>query len=140
MAIKELNPYLNFNGTAVQAIQLYERALGAKVEHVQRYGEVPGMSVEPQNKDRVMHAALRVGGGMLMLADAPPSMPVPSESNTHVTLHFEDTRELDKAFEALSAGGQVTMPVQDTFWGARFGMLTDKFGIRWMFNCDLKKG
>jgi PhnB protein len=74
-----------------------------------------------------------------MLSDVPPGMPVATESNTHVALHLDDEAETTKRFEALAAGGTVTMPLQDTFWGAKFGMLSDAFGIRWMFNCELKK-
>jgi PhnB protein len=138
MAIKGLNPYLNFAGNAAQAIKLYEVALGAKRENLMRYGDVQGMDVAPEHKERVMHAHLKLGTGELMISDAPPGMQVPHESNTHVALHFDDPEELTRKFEALAADGQITMPLQDTFWGAKFGMLTDAFGIRWMFNCELK--
>jgi PhnB protein len=140
MAIRKLNPYLSFGGTAAKAIAHYEKALGAKVESVQRFGEVPDMPVAPEAKDRVMHAVLHVGEGVIMLSDGMPGVPVPSESNTHVTLDFDDADEMSRRFDALAAGGKVTMPLQDTFWGARFGMLTDPYGIRWMFNCTLRKG
>ena len=138
MAIKSLNPYLNFAGAAAQAIKLYEIALGAKVEQLSRYGDTPGMDIAPEHKQRVMHALLRLGEGTLMISDAPPGMPVPNQSNAHVALHFDDVQELTRKFEALAADGQVTMPLQDTFWGAKFGMLTDAYGIRWMFNCETK--
>lgn len=139
MPVKELNPYLNFPGKSAEAIALYQKALGAEVVHVQRFGDVPGMQVPPDAKERVMHAHLRIGGGTIMISDGPPGVPVPAESNTHVSLQFDDPNEMTGRFEALAAGGQITMPLQDTFWGARFGMLTDRYGIRWMFNCDLKK-
>jgi PhnB protein len=58
----------------------------------------------------------------------------------HVCLDFDDPAEMGKRFDALASGGEITMPLQDTFWGARFGMLTDSYGIRWMFNCTLRKG
>jgi PhnB protein len=140
MAITSLNPYLNYNGTAADAIKLYERALGARVETLSRFDEVPGMPVPPEQASRVMHAALRIGAGTLMISDTPPGMPAARESNTHVALHCDDAAEMEQMFQALAAGGTVMMPMQDTFWGARFGMLTDAFGIRWMFNCELKKG
>ena len=139
MAVKTINPYLNFTGNAAQAIKLYESALGAKTEQISRFGEAEGMPVAPEHKDRVMHAMLQIGGGVVMLSDVPPGMPIATESNTHVALHFDDVAETTKRFEALAVGGKVTMPLQDTFWGARFGMLTDAFGIRWMFNCELKQ-
>jgi PhnB protein len=139
MAIKQLNPYLNFNGTADQAIKLYERALGAKAENVSRFGDVAGSKVTPEHKNRVMHALLRVGPGVIMISDSQPNVPVPDDSNVHVCLDFTDASDMNKKFDALAAGGKVTMPLQDTFWGARFGMLTDAFGVRWMFNCEQKK-
>jgi PhnB protein len=139
MAIKQVNPYLSFGGDAAKAIALYEKALGAKTENLQRFGEVPGMQVAPENKDRVMHAVLQLGAGVVMVSDGPPGQPVPKESNQHVTLDFDDPADMDRRFDALSAGGKIVMPLQDTFWGARFGMLTDAFNINWMFNCQAKK-
>jgi PhnB protein len=139
MSVKTLNPYINFNGTAAKAIQLYESALGAKTENVMRFGDTPGMNAPTEQKDLILHAALRIGDGTLMMTDASPNQPVPTEGNINVALHFNDVAETEKAFQALSAGGKVTSPLQDTFWGAKFGMLTDAYGVGWMFNCELKK-
>jgi PhnB protein len=139
MSIKSLNPYLNFDGTAEKAIQLYERALGAKAENLMRFGDMQGAQVSPEHKNRIMHARLNIGGGVVMVSDVQPGMPAPKQSNTHVLLDFDDSAEMTKKFDALAAGGRVTMPLQETFWGARFGMLTDPYGIQWMFNCELKK-
>jgi PhnB protein len=136
MAIRQLNPYLNFNGTAEKAIQLYERALGAKTEGLMRWGDVPEMKVAPENRNRVMHAVLHIGEGVVMLADGQPGQPAATEPNVHVCLHFDDVGDMTTKFEALAKGGKVTLPPQDMFWGARFGMLTDAFGVRWMFNCQ----
>jgi len=74
-----------------------------------------------------------------MLSDGMPGVPVAKDSNTHVSLDFDDPADMTAKFAALAAGGKVTMPLQDTFWGAKFGMLTDAFGIKWMFNCEQKK-
>ena len=143
MAITKLNPYLNFDGTAAKAIQLYEKALGAKVENLMRFADAGqmGHDTAPEVKDRIMHAVLDFGpAGVVMISDGMPGVPVPAESNTHVSLNFDDAADMARKFEALGAGGgKVTMPLQDTFWGARFGMLTDAYGIRWMFNCELRK-
>jgi PhnB protein len=140
MAIKQLNPYLTFNGTADKAIKHYERALDAKVESAQRFGEVPGMNVPPDQKNRVMHAVLRIGSGTLMLSDSTPDKPVSEGGSASVVLDFDDPNELTRRFDALAAGGgKVTMPVADTFWGAKFGMLTDAYGVQWMLNCTLRK-
>jgi PhnB protein len=141
MSTIKLNPYLNFNGTAEQAIQLYQSALGAKVEHLMRFGEASGMPVAPEEKNRVMHALLQLGGGVIMISDTMATMPVNAapNGNTHVALHFDDADDMRKKFDALAVGGTVTMPIADTFWGAKFGMLTDAFGIRWMFNCETRR-
>jgi PhnB protein len=131
MSIKQLAPYLNFNGTSHEAIKLYQSALGAKVE-----GDIMPFDKDPS---RVMHARLTIGPGMVMISDGPPNMQVPTTSNAHISLDYTDVAEMTKAFELLSAGGKVTMPLQDTFWGAHFGMLTDRFHINWMFNCEKRK-
>jgi PhnB protein len=140
MSIKKLNPYLNFDGTAEKAIELYQSALGAKVEGpIGRFSEVPGMDVAPEHKNRVMHVVLRVGEGVIMISDSMPSHPVTPGSNVHVVLDFDDVADMSKRFDALAAGGKVSFPIHDTFWGAKFGMLTDAYGINWMFNCEPKK-
>jgi len=138
MSIKKLNPYLIFDGTAEKAMKLYESALGAKAETVQRFGDAPGTA--PEHKNRIMHALLRLGDGIIMISDEQPGAPVAKGSNVHVALDFEDVPDMTKKFDALAVGGTVAQPLQDTFWGARFGMLTDAYGIQWMFNCELKKG
>ncbi len=138
MAIKQLNPYLNFSGTADKAIKLYESALGAKTESIQRFGDQPGGG-PADTKNRVMHALLRIGEAVVMISDTQPDMPLTQGNQVHITLDFDDLAEMARRFEALSAGGKVNMPLQDTFWGARFGMLTDAYGINWMFNSNLKK-
>ena len=135
MAILEITPYLNFDGTATQAIALYERALGAKTEHITRFGDMPaGATLDEAGKKRVMHALLRVGEALIMISDTPPDMSLTPGDNIHVLLEFDNEPEMAAKFQALSEGGTVTMPLQDTFWGARFGMFTDTYGIRWMFN------
>ena len=134
MSIRQLNPYLIFDGTAAKAVALYESVLGAKTEGLMRFGAVPGMKVAPENENRVMHALLRIGEGAVMLSDAQPGTPVATEGNVHVCLDFDDVADMTKRFEALGANGTITVPLHDTFWGARFGMLTDAFGVRWMFN------
>jgi len=87
----------------------------------------------------VMHALLRVGAGVVMLSDTMPSQAVVTEGSVHVCLDFDDARDMAKKFEALAAGGKVGMPLQDMFWGATFGKLTDRFGVHWMFNCEKKR-
>jgi PhnB protein len=139
MPIQTLNPYLIFNGTARQAIQLYEDALGVKTEHIVRFGDGPCTTMSEEVKDYVMHARLRVGDTFLMISDTTPDRPAPSEGNVQINLLFTDVESMDKAFAALSTGGSVKMPLGETFWAARFGMLIDRFGIAWMFNHGLRE-
>jgi PhnB protein len=135
----KLNPYLSFNGTAEKAIKHYERALGAKTESMMRFGEAPGSDTPPESKNLIMHAMLQLGEGVLMISDCPPGEPVVIGNQVSVTLHFDDKAEMPAKFSALAEGGQILLPLQDMFWGAHFGMLTDPYGINWLFNCDAKK-
>lgn len=136
MPITSLNPYAFFDGNAREAIALYEAALGAKAEGVMSYADVPDNSPAPANKDRVMHALLHIGESKLMVSDTPEGKPASSSSNVEIVLDYTDLEEMKTAFDAMSAGGEVTMPIEKAFWGAHFGNLVDRFGIRWMFNCN----
>lgn len=137
MTIKCLNPYLMFNGEAADAIALYQRALGATLAGpLMRYGDVPGQTFPEEVQRRVMHARLEVNGEVLMVSDSHPDNPVPRVSNLSVALDFDDLDHATRVFEALAAGGKVTVPLHDTFWGAVFGALDDPFGVAWMFNCQ----
>ena len=136
MSIKSINPYLHFNGTASKAIALYEKALGAKTSNLMRWGEMPGEKIPAEIADRVMHARIDIGGGVVLIGDARPDHAVPAESNVQVTVHFTDPDGMAEKFAALAEGGKVVMPLEETFWAQRFGMLEDRFGISWMFNCE----
>ena len=141
MSIKSLTPSLAFNGTCARAIALYERALGATVEQLVRFGDGAKMGhpFDPKDQELVLNAMLRIGGGALMMMDAPSSRPVPTDTNVQVFVDLDSVSELETRFAALAQGGTVTMPVQDTFWGSRFGMLRDAFGIRWMLSVEQRK-
>jgi len=132
MTIKSLNPYINFNGNAAQAIKFYEQALGAVSERVMHFDQAPGMEPSPENKQRILHCQLTIGSAVLMVSDSMPNQQGPTDSNMHVVLHFSDEADLNARFAALSEGGKVSFPVHDAFWGAKFGMLVDKFGVPWM--------
>jgi PhnB protein len=128
-------PYLNFNGNAAAALAFYAKALDGKILHQQTFGESPVPSAEAM-KDKIMHAMFQADQLVLMVSDCPPEMSVTSGSNISLSLNFKDIESIDKTFAALSDGANITMELQDTFWGARFGMLTDQFGVNWMFNHD----
>jgi PhnB protein len=139
LALKTVNAYLNFDGNAADAIALYERALGAKVNFVQRFSEIPGATFEGDTANRVMHATLTLGSGTVMISDTMPGSTVTHGTSMHVTLQYDGPDVVDAHFAALAEGGRVTMPLENTFWGARFGTLIDRFGISWMFNAELPK-
>ena len=101
MAVERLNPYITFNGTAEKAIQLYESALGAKVESFLRFGEMPGFDGPPEIKTLVMHAVLRIGDGLVMVSDTPPDEPVPAAGNVQIALDFTDCRRWPKRSKPL---------------------------------------
>jgi PhnB protein len=133
--MKALNTYLNFDGNAREAMEFYKACLGAELA-LMTFGESP-MQAPPGSEKRVMHARLTKGPLTLMASDAMPGMPFHQGSNFSLAIECETPQEVDKLFAALSAGGKVIMPVQETFWASRFGMLTDKFGVNWMI--DLEK-
>ncbi len=129
--------YLMFNGNCEEAMNFYEKALGGKIHMVQRYGEAPVGSSEAY-KDKIMHASMDIMGFNIMCSDADEKRNVQFGDNCHIALDFKSDGDLNKTFDALATGGKVTMPVQETFWGATFAMVTDKFGVNWMFNHDKK--
>ncbi|WP_375768712.1 VOC family protein [Archangium gephyra] len=134
MTIKAATPYLILNGRAEQAIPFYQRALGAKVEALQRFGDVD-QSCPAAMKNQVMHAALRVGDALLMMSDGGPSTEaLPQNGNVNVALEFDDPDQARACFDALAANGKVVQPLIDAPWGGMFGALGDQFGINWMFN------
>jgi len=136
--MQAITPYLNFNGDAAEALDFYEAALGGQIVHKQTFGETQAEYPSPDShKDKIMHALFRAGELNFMVSDcAPGAVPVTAGSNISLALNFTDETSIAGAFEALAAGGTITMPLQDTFWGAKFGMVTDRFGISWMFNYD----
>ena len=131
-------PYLNFNGNAAEALAFYSKALNGAVLFQQTFGESP-MDSPADMKDKIMHASFKAGDLTLMVSDCMPGQSLTAGTNVSLSLNFTDIASIEKTFTALSEGATITMPLQDTFWGARFGMLTDKFGFHWMFNHDIAK-
>jgi PhnB protein len=134
----QLITYVSFAGNCEEAINFYKEALGAQIIQISHMGD--GQMEVPENlKDKVMHARLQVGENVLYMSDTFDPASVVQGNNISLSLQPETIAETEDLFNKLSAGGAVKMPLQDTFWGARFGMFTDKFGIHWMLNCELKK-
>ena len=132
----QLNPYLTFNGQCETAFKFYERSLGGKIEAMLPHAGTPAEQHVPAEwRNKILHARLIVGDQVLMGSDAPPER-YEQPKGFSVSLQLKDPAEAERLFNALAANGTVRMPLQKTFWAARFGMLVDQFGIPWMINCD----
>lgn len=136
----EFSAYLMFNGDCEAAINFYKEALDANLLHFQRFGDSDMPDLDPALKDKVLHCGIEKDGFIIMASDSNvPSGGVVRGDNVQLSINHNSEGEIDKIFAAISAGGKVTMPLQDTFWGAKFGMCVDKFGVSWMFNYDRPK-
>ncbi|MGQ3052591.1 MAG: VOC family protein [Roseateles sp.] len=131
----KIEPYLFFDGRCEEAIEFYQKALGAKVEFMMRNSESPEPPPEgmlpPGSEDKIMHATLHVGGALLMMSDGMCNGEG-SFKGFSLSLDCPDADAAREAFAALADGGQVTMPLAKTFWAPLFGMVSDRFGVGWM--------
>lgn len=135
----KLTPYLMFNGNCEEALYFYAKVFGGEVKDVFRYEGSPIQGMV-EDKQKVMHANFSAKGIFFMAADSGEGgIANLNDGQIHLSINFEDVAEQDKVFNSLSEGGKIVMPLGDQFWGSRFGMLTDKYGIKWMFTYDLKK-
>jgi len=128
-----LNAHLSFNGNCEAAFRFYEQCLSGKIAFMLTYAESPMAEVSEDWRNKVLHVHLDVGNDVITGADAWPVDTCPPKGFT-MALHFNDTAETVRVFNALSEAGTITMPLQKTFWTPHFGMLTDRFGIPWMIN------
>ena len=132
----QLNPHLHFNGECESAFKFYEKCLGGKITFMLPHEGTPVADQVPGEwRKKILHASLKVGDGVLMGADAPPDQ-YQKPQGFSVTLGMQDPAEAERVFHALAENGTVQMPLQETFWATRFAMLTDRFGIPWMINCE----
>jgi PhnB protein len=135
----QLNPYLVFDGRCEQAFKFYAKVLHGEIAAMLPHEGTPAEAHVPAEwKKKIMHARLTVGGQVLMGSDAPPDRYDGGMKGFSVTLGVDEPKEADRIFNALAEKGKVTMPIQETFWARRFGMLTDQFGTPWMINCEKK--
>ena len=129
-------PYLFFNGTCAEAFRFYERVLGGKIVEMLPHAGTPASAYVPADwQDKIMHARLVVGDAVIMASDAPPQHRKTPQGFS-VSVHVKEESEAERIFKALAEGGTVTMPMEKTFWAARFGMLVDRYGTPWMINYD----
>lgn len=141
-----VSTYLNFSNQTEQAFLFYRSVFGGDFNGpIHRFRDVPSAPDQPElsaaDQNLVMHVELTIlGGHVLMGTDAPESMgfSVVQGNNVHINLEPDTRAEADRLFNALAVGGKIDMPIQDMFWGAYFGSVTDRFGVHWMVNCASK--
>ena len=135
----KLIPFLGFNGKTHEAMAFYAQVLGGKVTSEMRYRDMPPMEntdgcgeMPPEPLDHVAHSQLEVGSAILMAADGPSSG---GENSTTINIDVDTVEEAERVFKALADGGEIKMPIGETFWAHRWGFLIDRYGKPWMVNC-----
>jgi PhnB protein len=128
-----VTPYLNFNGNCEEAFNTYARIFGGKVAAVFHYEGSPMAARYPQMAKMAMHARVDIGNQMILGSDAPPEYFEKAQGSS-VCVEFDTVEDAERAFTELAEGGNVKMPIQETFWAKRYGQLVDRFGTPWMFN------
>lgn len=141
-----LNPYLNFNGNAEEAFNFYKSVFGGEFLGLQRFKDMPKDEKSPghipqEDQDLILHIALPIGNNILMASDCIEAFGQKAVfgSSNYISVQPDSEEETRRIFNALSAGGDIEMPLEEMFWGDLFGSFTDKFGIKWMVNYELKK-
>jgi PhnB protein len=128
----KLYTYLNYGGNCRQAFEFYEEHLGGRITFITTHGEIPGSDDVPANwKNAILHARMELGDTTLLGADIPPDRFQPMRS-AYLTLMLESDADADRIYALLSDGGQIFMPMEETFFASRFAMLRDRFGTSWM--------
>jgi PhnB protein len=134
----KLNPYLHFNGNCEEALKFYVKALGAKPVMMLRYGESPAAGETAKElHQKIMHGRITLGDNVIMASDAPPGR-FQTPVGFNISIGVDTPEEAERLFKALSEKAEICMPMAETFWAVRFGMLVDQFGIPWMINCEKK--
>lgn len=139
----QINPYLTFNGNCEEAFNFYKSVFGGEFPYIGRFKDMPSETPLPENVGNlIMHVTLPISSEtILMGSDSNEAFGQVAQAGTNVaiSINTDSEDEATKLFNGLSAGGKVTMPLEKTFWGAFFGMFTDKFGIHWMVNYDYEQ-
>jgi len=132
----KLNPYLSFNGQCEAAFRFYEKCLGGKIAFMMTFGDSPmADQVPPEWAKKIMHTTLTVGDQVLHGSDAFPGS-YQKPQGISVTIGIASVADAERIFQALAENGEIGMPIQETFWALRFGVVTDQFGTPWMINCE----
>lgn len=132
----QLSTHVHFDGRCEEAFNFYKQVLGGKIEAMITHEGTPAENqVPPEWRKKIIHARLVIGGQVLLGCDAPPSH-YQKPQGFSTSIDVKDPAEAERIFHQLAENGAVRMPVQETFWAIRFGMLVDRFGIPWMVNCS----
>jgi PhnB protein len=132
----QVSPYLSFKGECERAFTLYEQCLGATRGSIFRYGGSPMADQVPAGwQDKVMHGSVTIGSLVLMGGDVAPDR-YEEPKGFSLSVQTSSTADAERIFAELSQDGRIVMPLEKTFWAARFGMLVDRFGIPWLINCE----
>lgn len=135
----KLNPYLNFPGTCEEAMTTYAKVLGGEVVAMLAYGDMPGDHPVPEDmRKKIAHARIVMGDQVIMASDTGPDRFKPMQG-VSVTLNIPEPTEAERVYKALAEGGTAIMPLEETFWAHKFGVLVDRFGTQWMVNCEKPK-
>ena len=125
-----MRTYVNFGGRCAEAFRFYERHLGGAIGMMMKHKDAPDQSrIGPEWKDAILHARITIGGAELMGADIPNAQPMQS---AYLSLNVDSDSEAERVFSTLAEGGEIFMPMQETFFATRFGQLRDRFGVNWM--------
>lgn len=135
--MKSLSPYLIFQGNCEEVMKFYQKCLGGTL-NIRRFSDTE-MPVEDDYRNKIMHGELKTDHFSLMFSDGAPHKKVDYGNNIQLNIEFEDEAKATSVFNKLAEGGTITMPFNETFWNAKFGMLIDKFGICWMVNCSIEE-
>ncbi|WP_434676406.1 VOC family protein [Pseudomonas sp. D3-10] len=131
-------PYLTFDGRCKEAFALYKEVLGGELFSMS-FADAPEDVGMPKDPNLIMHACLTVGDFSLMASDCSPCQPFSKPQGVSVSLNVDSAQEAERLFKGLSEGGQVQMPLAQTFWAERFAMFEDRFGVAWMVNFEGRK-
>lgn len=135
------NPYLTFDGNCAEAFRFYERCFGGTILAMVPYGDTPsGEHMPAASSCKIMHARLLAGNQLLMGSDAHAMQPYQGVKGCSVAVAAETPEEAERLYNALAENGTIVMPMAETFWAVRFGMLVDQFGVPWMINCEKAPG
>ncbi len=137
----QLTTYLFFHNNAAEAFDFYARCLDGEIIGKVTYGDMPdGQEMSDDSKGLIANICLKAGDSTLMASDCPPGQPFDPMKGCAVAIGVDSVEQAERVFAALGEGGSITMPIAETSWAQRFGMLTDRFGIHWMVNCDRPGG